>query len=459
MRKKQTYLEAKSKTDIFLEIHRRKATIFAVIKNSIPEKLRPFFYGLAELSPAAIDIFLKVYLLLYFNKILGLSATATSFVIGLGVLWDAVIDPWIGTVSDRYYHHHGQRRTILYLSSLAVSLLFFILWRIPPKNSIFTYFLLFLISAGLNSAISFFSVPYYAIANDLEKDNQKRKSWIGSRLIFFNLGSIAGLAIPAYFLTKNIANSEPIQPYLDSVTTMIIMMILLSFISAFALYYKQIKIPARENNVPHKSINLTEIWKDKTFFQLLMAFFVVSCGLGLNSSLALYYYKTFLKFSETQTQIILVTFLAVFTLSIPLWVVLTKHFDKKKLIVFGALALGLVTIFSFPYFDDKPFLFVLSIASLLGGALVGVAVVMEIYLSDYLNEKELFLKKSVSGQFLGVWKMSSKISRSLAIAMAGPIIEISDGHSQILANFFGWGVGLFFVASSVILLLPLNKKN
>ena len=53
-----------------------------MIKYFMMLKLRPFFYGLAELSPSAIDIFLKVYLLVYFNQVLGLSATITSFVIG-----------------------------------------------------------------------------------------------------------------------------------------------------------------------------------------------------------------------------------------------------------------------------------------------------------------------------------------------------------------------------------------
>lgn len=421
--------------------------------------MRPVLYGMAELSPSAIDIFLKVYLLIYFNKILGLSATTTSLVIGLGVFWDAMIDPWIGAVSDRYYKNHGQRKLILNVACFAVSLLFFLLWRIPATDHFLTYLALFILTASLNSALSFFSVPYYAVANDLEKDNQKRKTWIGSRLIFYNLGTITGLSVPAYFLTRTQNVSDPRLPYLQSTSVMIALMISFSLLAAYCMYYKK---PIRKTNPldpPHRPMKLSDIWKDKTFCQLLLAFFVVNCGLGANSSLALYYYKDFLKFTEAQTQTILITFLIVFTLSIPIWAYLTRFFDKKKLIISGALTLGLITVTIFPIFDGSPFWLVLVTASLVGGFLVGVAVVMEIYLSDFLNHKEHVLKISVAGQFLGLWKMSSKISRSVAIALAGPIIEFSTGKPQVLAQFFGWGVGLFFIISAFVIMIPIHGRG
>ncbi|MBC7464695.1 MAG: MFS transporter [Bdellovibrio sp.] len=417
---------------------------------------RPAFYGMAELSPTAMDIFLKVYLLLYFNQVMGLSASLTSLVIGLGVLWDAAVDPWIGTITDRYYQKHGNRQPILYVACFCVAALFFILWRLPTSSHLISYLFVFVVSALLNSAISFFSVPFYAVANDLQKDNGERKKWIGWRLIFFNIGSLVGLSVPAYFLTQSKVELDR-QPYLSSVTVMTIMMIVLSCFSAFAMYYK-VK-PEVKPLKKYDGLKLREVFKDKIFVQILAAYFIVNCGLGLNSSLALYYYKEFLQFTEKQTQTILISFLILFTLSIPLWVVLIRFFSKKKLIVFGALTLGIINVFSFPFFQNDQFWLVFFTASILGGLLVGVAVVMEIYLSDYLNEKEKILDQSVSGQFLGLWKMASKISRAIAIGLAGPIIEISTGHPQALANYFGWGVGLFFILSALIILFPVSDQK
>lgn len=422
--------------------------------------MRPFFYGLGELSPTAIDLFLKIYLLLYFNQIRGLSASGTSLVISLSVLWDALIDPWIGALSDRYREKKGDRKILLYVAALLITLFFYGLWRIPSGTALVPYFYLFILCALLNSSLSLFSVPFYAIANDLENDNLKRRTWIGWRLIFFNVGSIVGLAIPAYFLTAAAAAGssgrlQPEAPYLNSVTTLAVMTLILSVCATYGTYFK---IKSKPNPVASPSMSLKTIFKDKVFIQVLGAFFIVNCGLGLNSTLALYYYKDFLHFTESETQGIIISFLVIFTLAIPLWVWLTRIFDKKKLVIAGAVTLGLLTIFSFPFFKPDQFWKVFFVASVLCGLLVGVAVVMEIYLADFLNQKEIELKRSVSGQFLGLWKMASKISRAIAIGLAGPIIEISAGRPELLAIYFGGAVGLFFVSAGLIFLIPVKTK-
>ena len=401
-----------------------------------------------------MDIFLKIYLLVYFNQVIGLPASTTSLIIGLSVLWDALIDPWIGSVSDRYKEKYDSRRLILFLASLAMAILFFVLWRIPAGDNITTYVYLFILSALLNSALSFFSVPYYAVANDLEKDNSKRRAWIGWRLVFFNVGSLVGLSVPAYFLTQN-ASSGGAQPYLQAVTCLVAITLIFSFFATHFMYLKTEK-DLQKKDVRLK-LTLMSVLKDKVFLQVLLSFFIVNCGLGLNSTLALYYYKDFLQFTEKQTQTILVTFLLVFTTSIPLWIYLTRFYSKKNLIVIGSIGLGLMTMTAYPLFTKDSFLSVFVVASGLGGILLGVAVVMEIYLADYLNAKETELKQSISGQFLGLWKMASKVSRAVAIALAGPIVDISAGNPQLLANFFGVGVGLFFILSGVIFLIPFKN--
>ena len=431
-----------------------------------PSKLKPFLYGMADLGPASIDIFIKVYLLLYFNVILGLSPSLTSLAIGLGVLWDALIDPWIGVYSDSYYKKNGDRKKILYVAVVISVLLFFALWRIPHLGEWPTFFALFIVSSLLNSAISLFSVPYIAVANDLEHDNEKRKVWTGWRLAFFNLGSFLGLVVPAYFLTKaakiakeNEASGvmtvvDAAQPYLTATLILSAIMVGCSFLSVFYVY-RNFK-PQITSQVAEAKVKLMDLMKDRKFLRMMISFFVFNCGLGLNSALALYYYKDYLGFVEQQTQTILVGFLFVFTLSIPFWVLLTRYFDKQKLIMIGGFGLGLMTVLGFPHFQGVDFWIIFTTAAVVGGILVGVAVVLEIYLSDFLKDKEIETKQNVSGQYLGIWKMSSKISRAVAIALAGPILE-NAADKQILANYFGWGVGLFFMAGALIIAIPIAK--
>jgi glycoside/pentoside/hexuronide:cation symporter, GPH family len=421
-----------------------------------PNKLRPLMYGMAELGPASIDIFLKVYLLLYFNVVLGLSPSLTSLAIGLGVLWDALLDPWIGVYSDRYYKKNGHRKFLIYSAILISVALFLFLWRIPHMSQWPTFWCLFFVSSLLNSAISLFSVPHIAVANDLELDNEKRKVWIGWRLAFFNVGSFIGLVVPAYYLTRTLAVADPdtATPYKQATLVLAVIMLICSFCSITYVYAKSKFIRSEHEQAPQ--VKLSGLIKDLHFLRMMASYFVVNCGLGLNSALALYYYKNYLNFTEKQTQTILVGFLFVFTFSIPLWVYFTRFFDKRKLIVVGAFMMGLLTVGAFPHIQGIDFWIIFCLASVLGGVLVGVAVVLEIYLSDFLKEKEDETLQSVSGKYLGIWKMAAKVSRAVAIALAGPILENSN-NSQVLANYFGWGVGLFFLLSALVMSIPINS--
>jgi glycoside/pentoside/hexuronide:cation symporter, GPH family len=418
-------------------------------------KLVPFFYGLAELGPASIDIFIKVYLLVYFDLVMGLSPTKASMAIGLSVFWDALIDPLIGRFSDSYYSRNGDRKKILYFASFLMTISFIAIWILPKGSDAFLFLSLMCISAILNSSLALFSIPYIAVANDIEPSNESRKVWIGWRVAFLNLGSIFGLSVAAFFMTEKTSSSTA-DNYLYPVFILASVTLFLALVSIFYIYKKKSQI--KLNLQTQKSLSLKKIFSDSLFKKLLASFFVVYCGMGLNSTLALYYYREYLNLIEKDIQIILVSFLIIFTLSLPIWLMLSKYISQKKLIITGGMVLGLSTMFIFPNLKGQSFWTVFMSASVLGGLFVGVAVILETYLSDYLNRKESELKQNVSGQYLGLWKMAQKISRAVAVGISGPILQIADHNPQTLANFFGYGVGSLFLISALIMMIPISEE-
>lgn len=417
----------------------------------------PFLYGIGELGLSSIDIFIKVYLLVYFDLVKGLSLSMASLAIGLSVFCDAVIDPMIGRFSDRYYAVHGHRKNILTLAMFLMTASFCGVWLLPHTTEWILFISLFLMSSVLNASLSLFSIPYIALANDLEPDNVRRKMWIGWRVVFFNLGSIIGLSTAAYFMSGEGAQKLQ-ESYLWPAGILALVTLVTSFVSVSSVYRKKID---KAEFVPKEQmiLSLKSIFSEGLFKKLLASFFIVYCGLGLNSTLALYYYRTYLNLAEKQIQIILVSFLVIFTLAIPFWVFLSKYVSQKKLIIAGGSMLGLATVLIFPNLQGQSFLTVFLLASGLGGILVGAAVILETYLSDFLNRSEMKYNQSVSGQYLGLWKMAQKISRAVAVGLAGPILKMADQNAQMLANFFGYGVGSLFLISALIMAIPMSNEN
>ncbi len=419
-------------------------------------KLLPFFYGLAELGPASLDIFIKVYLLVYFDSVMGLSATKASLAIGLSVFWDALVDPFIGRFSDAYYSKYGDRKKILYLASILMSGSFLMVWNLPHFSETVLFFALVVISAVLNSSLALFSIPYIAVANDIEPDNEKRKTWIGWRLAFLNLGSIFGLSVAAYFMTQKTTDNLSVK-YLSSAFVLSVVTVTIAVVSVYFIYKNQNKIQnIKKDSV--QSLPLKIIFSDPVFKKLIASFFAIYCATGLNATLALYYYRDYLQLPEKQIQTVLVSFLVIFTLSLPIWIFMSRYVSQKKLIILGGIVLGLSTVFIYPNMKGHSFSIIFLCVSVLGGLFVGVAVILETYLSQYLNRKELELKQSVAGQYLGLWKMAQKISRAFAVAVSGQILLFSDKNPQTLANFFGYAVGGLFLISALIMLIPVSEE-
>ena len=61
-----------------------------------------FFYGLGFISVGIKDILYAIFVFFYFSQILGLDQAYTGLATLIAILFDAVYDPIIGTISDNY---------------------------------------------------------------------------------------------------------------------------------------------------------------------------------------------------------------------------------------------------------------------------------------------------------------------------------------------------------------------
>lgn len=61
-----------------------------------------FFYGMGFISVGIKDILYAVFVFFYFSQILGLDQIYTGTATLIALLFDAVSDPIIGTISDNY---------------------------------------------------------------------------------------------------------------------------------------------------------------------------------------------------------------------------------------------------------------------------------------------------------------------------------------------------------------------
>lgn len=154
------------------------------------------FYGSGAAAEAAIHITFNTFNFLFYNNVLGLSGTLAGLAVTIAVVFDAVSDPVVGSISDRWRSKWGRRHPFLYLSAVPMGICFIALYAPPgylEDLGLFLWFTVFTI--GLRISLTFYHVPHLALGAELSDDYSERSVVYAYNSI---LGMVGGSV--AYFL-------------------------------------------------------------------------------------------------------------------------------------------------------------------------------------------------------------------------------------------------------------------
>ena len=416
-------------------------------------------YSIAETGINAVETLLRLYLLIFYTDAVGLAPGWAGLAVALGLCWDAVTDPLMGYLSDRWYSCLGGRRPFLLLGGLLLGISIYILFSPPSLETTATKFTYLL--AGflfLNTAMTILSVPHMAIAAEITVEPDERSTLFAIRFACGNIGAIFGAGLPGFF-----ASGERLQP-IEQRLAMNEMSIWLALVVwgtagwAWAAIAKQPMHRAATHIELRQS--LVQIWRNSAFRPLLLAYVVATFGVAINGALALYYYRYRLLLEEQAVQLILVVFMLILTLSLVGWVLLSRKLGKLRPLLLGVSLLGFFSCVTYPFFPPGNFWVPLLVGGVLLGSCVGSVVLLDSLLTDVIDYDQVRTGIQRSGVYFGVWRLGAKIARALAVAGAGLVLEVigftpntvqSAEVSEALAWLFGPGVGIFLVLAALLL--------
>jgi len=161
-----------------------------------------------KLCYAAGDIYgggaFMIFSLLFMNFLVlveGLPIVATTIIIFIGKLWDAVTDPLVGRISDKTRSRFGRRRLYFLIGIVPVYLSFVMLFysfgieSITAKIVYYTFAYMF-----FGTAFTIVMVPYNAILSDITSDYNERTSFTMLRMILSGAASLLSAVIPGLII-------------------------------------------------------------------------------------------------------------------------------------------------------------------------------------------------------------------------------------------------------------------
>jgi hypothetical protein len=93
------------------------------------------FYGFGSVAFGVKDNGFGLFLLLYYNQVLGLPEEWVGFGIMIALFADAVFDPIVGYLSDHLHSPWGRRHPFMYASAVPVAAAYYFLWNPPDDMS------------------------------------------------------------------------------------------------------------------------------------------------------------------------------------------------------------------------------------------------------------------------------------------------------------------------------------
>ncbi len=155
-------------------------------------------YGAGDLGPAITSNLLVFFLLPFLTNVVGLSAGVAGSILAISKVWDALIDPAVGILTDRTKSRWGRRRPWLLFGAVPFGVAFFAQWLVPfagnPGASFWYYLCVAIVFNTLFTAVN---LPYTALTPELTEDYDERTSLSNYRFAFSIGGSlVSGVAHP-----------------------------------------------------------------------------------------------------------------------------------------------------------------------------------------------------------------------------------------------------------------------
>ena len=75
----------------------------------------------------------NTFITIFYNQVIGLSNTLIGVAVMLAIIGDAITDPVVGIISDRWHSRHGRRHPFLFVAPVPLAITLYLIF-IPPAS-------------------------------------------------------------------------------------------------------------------------------------------------------------------------------------------------------------------------------------------------------------------------------------------------------------------------------------
>jgi Na+/melibiose symporter-like transporter len=377
-------------------------------------------YGWADVYGGGALNLVAFYYLIFLTDVVRISPAWAGVIILVSKIWDAVIDPMLGVITDRTRTRIGKRRPYFIINIFSVVVGMVVLWFPTFFPSEFLRVLYALLAYLLFTTVSsVLMVPYLSMMPALARDYDDRTSLNAVKMTFSFAAGILAAVLPM----------QIVRAFPDVRTGYIVMALCFGvFFSvpwvAVSLYFRE--PDSRSGERPEK-FNLADFiapLKLRSFRYLIGIYLGAFLVLDLMSSL-IAYYMTYVLRRPTDTQVVLGILIVCQILSMPIVTRLSKALGKNRTAILCACVwIASVTFIAFSPAGWPAYVIYIQ-AAITGFGVCGSLVMPWTMYADATDVGYLAFGKDVAGSFGGIMSFIRQLASAFALFAVGLVLQLA----------------------------------
>ncbi len=397
-----------------------------------------WFYGSASIAFGIKNYAFSYLLLIFATHVLGIPAASAALAIGIGVIWDAFSDVFLGHWSDKTKSRLGRRHPFMYASLLIFPLSFWLIFNpiieINESNG-FWYFLVLCIL--IRTGTTLIEVPSVAQLPELEADYDRRSRWLALRQMmgWYGGNGIHCINFWVWVGAYGISSHTGYKIFSTVGAILISLAIIVSSLGTqrFAMNLPQPKENFRLKEIGNELRQLLQSLHNRNFATLFGYGLVSGIAAGLSTALYLYNTTYFFGFSGSQIAITAIGVLIAPLIAYVAGPALGRALEKKKA--------AIVTILTYIALYPIPYVLLLlgywpGLGTYSSLAIYTVFIVIEVacviigsmmldsMMADVVEESEIQTERRSEGLFFAARSFGAKAISAGGIFSAGFILTL-----------------------------------
>ena len=392
---------------------------------------RKVAYGAGDSGFSLTSTALALLYLYFLVNVVGLDPAAAGLSLGIGRVWDALNDIFIGTLSDRTRSRWGRRRPYLMFGAIPLGIAFVLMWLVPATDQqtplLIYYTAMYIL---FDTLFTLTNVPYIALTPEIAPTYDGRTSLHSYRMAFsigFGLiGAVAPLAI-----VDAIAGPQPSASELRSAYAA--MAVILGFFSIFPIY---ITFFAVRENPEYQALPAPPLRQsfriaaaNKAFLIAIGIYLLTWIPIDLIQFVLVFLLRDYFGLSTDDVNIVFGLLFGTAILALPLWVWVSQRWNKNRAYQVGIAFLAVMLVaLSFAAPGQPVLIVILSIMAGIGlSAAHAIPLAM---LPDTIEWDELRSSNRQEAAYYSVVTLIQKLVGAVTIALTGALLAATGYVEQ-----------------------------